>query len=311
MPDTIHIYAPATVANVACGFDTLGFAIDRPGDEIFARFSDEPGLRNTAIHGDGGKLPLEVEKNTAGVAAKAVMQHIGMTRGVELEIHKGLPIGSGMGSSAASAVGGAMAINELMDRPLTRQELLPFALEGEAIASGGAIHADNVGPSLLGGIILVRSNLEYDTVKIDAPKELYAAIALPDIQILTVEARAVLRKEIPMKDAIVQWGNLGAMIAGLVQADYGLISRSLVDVIAEPYRASLIPAFHKVKAAAMETGALGCSISGAGPAIFALCEGDRTAFKTAMAMQRVFLENGIDCKRNVSAINVDGAKRLA
>lgn len=311
MSDSIHIYAPATVANVACGFDTLGFAIDRPGDEIFARFSDQPGLKITAIHGDGGKLPLEVDKNTATVAAKAVMDHLGLKRGVELEIHKGLPIGSGMGSSAASAVAGAMAINELMDRPLSRKDLLPFALKGEAIASGGAIHADNVGPCLLGGIILVRSNLEYDTVSIQAPENLYAAVALPAIQILTVEARAVMRNEIPMKDAVTQWGNLGAMIAGLTQSDYGLISRSLVDVIAEPYRAKLIPAFHKVKQAAISTGALGCSISGAGPAIFALCEGDRKAFKVAMEMQKTFEHNGIACKRYVSAINAEGAKRLA
>lgn len=311
MSNSIHIYAPATVANVACGFDTLGFAIDRPGDEIFARFSDKPGLRITAIHGDGGKLPLEVDKNTATVAAKAVMEHLGMKRGVEMEIHKGLPIGSGMGSSAASAVAGAMAINELMDRPLTKKELLPFALKGEAVASGGAIHADNVGPCLLGGIILVRSNLEYDTVAISSPDNLYAAIALPNIQILTVASRAVMRKEIPMKDAVTQWGNLGAMVAGLMQSDYGLISRSLVDVIAEPYRSSLIPGFDEVKQAAIGLGALGCSISGAGPAIFALCEGDRTAFKVAMGMQRVFEHHKIACKRYVSAINVEGAKRLA
>ena len=311
MTDAIHIYAPATVANVACGFDTLGFAIDRPGDEIFARFSTESGLRITAIHGDNGKLPLAVEKNTASVAAMAVMDHLGLKRGVELEIHKGLPIGSGMGSSAASAVAGALAINELMDRPLSRKELLPFALQGEAVASGGAIHADNVGPCLLGGMILVRNNLEYDTVSIHAPQQLYAAIALPDIQILTVEARAVMRKEIPMKDAITQWGNLGAMVAGLLQEDFGLIGRSLVDVVAEPYRAALIPAFHEVKQAAVGTGALGCSISGAGPAIFALCKGDRTAFKVAMAMQRVFQHHQISCKRYVSAINTAGAMRLA
>ncbi len=311
MSETIHIYAPATVANVACGFDTLGFAIDRPGDEVFARFSQKPGLRISAMHGDGGKLPREIEKNTATVAAQAVMDHLAMQRGVEMEIHKGLPIGSGMGSSAASAVAGAMAINELMGRPLSRKELLPFALKGEAVASGGAIHADNVGPCLLGGMILVRSNQELDTVSIDTPSNLYAAVVLPDIEILTVAARAVMRKEIPMKDAVTQWGNLGAMIAGLMKADYGLISRSLVDVIAEPYRASLIPAFHEVKQAAVGMGALGCSISGAGPAIFALCEGDQMAFKVAMGMQRVFEHHKIACKRYVSAINVNGAQRLA
>jgi homoserine kinase len=269
MAQEVHIFAPATVANVACGFDSLGFAIQRPGDEVVARFSDgHKGLVISGITGDQGTLSRKIEENTASVAAQAVLDHLGVDRGIDMVIHKGLPIGSGLGSSAASAVGGAMAINELLDRPLTKKELLPFALQGEALASGGAIHADNVGPCLLGGIELIRSNKDLDTVNIPPPDILYAAVVLPNIQILTKDARAVLRKEIPMHDAITQWGNMGAMIAGLLKHDYKLIGRSLVDVIAERYRASLIPGFFDVKQAAIDAGALGCSISGAGLGLF-------------------------------------------
>lgn len=310
MRNEVHVFAPATVANVACGFDTLGFAIQRPGDDIIARFSSKPGLTISKIEGDGGKLPKEAEKNTAGVAALRLMEHLNVVQGIEMEIYKGIPIGSGMGSSACSAVAGALAVNELMGRPLSREELLPFALEGEAIASGGAIHADNVGPCLLGGILLVRSNKELDTVNLDVPEELYAAVVLPDLQILTVEARNILRKEIPMKDAVTQWGNLGGMVAGLMKSDYELIGRSLQDVIAEPYRSKLIPHFYEVKQAAINAGALGCSISGAGPAVFALCRGDETAFKVAIAMQFVFKDVGIGCERYISTINTHGAMRI-
>lgn len=310
MRNEVHVFAPASVANVACGYDTLGFAIQRPGDDVIVRFGDKPGLTITSITGDNGKLPLEPEKNTAGVSALALMEHLGVVQGIEMEIHKGIPIGSGLGSSACSAVAGALAINELMGRPLSKQELLPFALKGEALASGGAIHADNVGPCLLGGMVLVRSNQDLDTVNIPTPKDLYAAVVLPALEILTVEARNILRKEIPMKDATTQWGNLGGMIAGLMQSDYGLISRSCQDVIAEPLRSKLIPGFYQVKQAALNAGALGCSISGAGPAIFALCQGDEVAFQVAIAMQQAFLDNKIESERFVSTVNTHGAVRI-
>lgn len=310
MRNEVHVFAPASVANVACGFDTLGFAILRPGDDVIARFSDTPGLTISRIKGDEGLLSTDPEKNTAGVAALAMMRAIGITRGIEMEIHKGIPIGSGLGSSACSAVAGVVAVNELLGRPLSKKELLPFALEGEALASGGAIHADNVGPCLFGGMILVRSNEDLDTVSIPTPDELYAAVVLPELQVLTVDARNILRKEIPMHDAVTQWGNLGGMVAGLMKGDYDLIGRSLHDVIAEPYRASLIPSFYAVKQAAMAAGALGCSISGAGPAVFALCKGDDTAFRVGIAMQYAFIENGIGAERYISMINSQGAVRI-
>ncbi|WNJ18938.1 homoserine kinase [Pontibacter sp. G13] len=309
MAQEVHVFAPATVANVACGFDTMGFALNRPGDEIIATFSQTSGI-TISIEGDHGKLPTIPEKNTAGVAALALLEKLGETRGIHLHIIKGIPIGSGLGSSACSAVAAAFAVNELLGRPLTRKELLPFALAGEAIASGGAIHADNVGPCLLGGMVLVRSNKENDTVNIPTPNNLFAVAVLPDLQILTSEARAILRDEIPMKDAINQWGNLGGLVAGLMKSDYQLIGRSLVDVVAEPYRSRLIPGFETVKQAAMNTGALGCSISGAGPSVFALCEGDATAFQVASVMEAAFAQHGIKSTRYVSTINQKGTERF-
>ncbi|MEM9987637.1 MAG: homoserine kinase [Bacteroidota bacterium] len=310
MRNEVQVFAPATVANVACGFDTLGFALHRPGDDIVVRFSSKPGLSIKSIKGDDGKLPLEPKKNTAGVAAMSLMQHLGVIQGIEMDIEKGIPVGSGLGSSACSAVAAAVAINELMGRPLSRQELLPFALKGEAIASGGDIHADNVGPCLLGGMVLVRSNHDLDTIQLSVPDQLYAAVVLPKMEILTTQARSILRKEIPMSDAITQWGNLGGMVAGLSAGDYHLISRSLQDVIAEPYRADLIPGFYQVKQAALNAGALGCSISGAGPAMFALCEGDEIAFKVGMAMEQAFFDVGISAKRIISRVNPLGSQRI-
>ncbi len=310
MRNDVHVFAPASVANVACGFDTLGFALVRPGDDVVVRFCQQPGLTISKIEGDLGKLPTEPEKNTAGVAALALMQHLGVVQGIEMEIIKGIPIGSGLGSSACSAVAGALAINELMGRPLSRAELLPFALKGEAIASGGDIHADNVAPCLLGGMVLVRSNRDLDTVQLSVPQDLYAAVVLPEMEILTTDARNILRKEIPMHDAITQWGNLGGMVAGLTLGDFDLISRSLQDVIAEPYRSSLIPGFYTVKQAALNAGALGCSISGAGPAMFALCRGDEVTFSVGIAMEQAFADVGIKAERTISSVNPMGAQRI-
>ena len=241
----IRVFAPATVANVACGYDVLGFAIDAPGDEVVARLTDEPGLRITKITGDDGKLPLEAEKNTAGVAALDLMKHLGMLDlGIEMEIHKKMPFGSGLGSSAASAVAGAYAVNKLIGEPLTKKQLLPFAMTGEASADG-AWHADNVGPCLIGGIVFIRDNQELDIANLPVPKNLWAAVVHPDIEILTKVARGILPTEIPLANVTQQIGNLGGLICGLIQEDYGLISRSVHDVIAEPRRQKLIPEFYQ------------------------------------------------------------------
>ncbi|MGE9268744.1 MAG: homoserine kinase [Verrucomicrobiales bacterium] len=309
-PKEVRVFAPATVANVACGYDVLGFAIDQPGDEVIARLSNEPGLRITKITGDDGKLPLEPEKNTAGVAALDLLKHLGMLdRGIEMEIHKKMPFGSGLGSSAASAVAGAYAVNCLIGEPLTKKQLLPFAMTGEASADG-AWHADNVGPCLLGGIVFIRDNEELDIASLPVPGNLWAAVVHPDIEILTKVARGILPSEIPLANVTQQIGNLGGLICGLIQEDYGMISRSVHDVIAEPRRQKLIPEFYKAKRAALAAGALGFSISGAGPSVFALCEGEKSARKVGKAVANVFTEVKLGNQLYVSPINTQGVRRI-
>jgi len=302
----VRVFAPATVANVACGYDVLGFAIDAPGDEVVARFSEQAGLRIVKITGDEGKLPFEPEKNTAGVAALDLLKHLEMEQqGIELEIHKKMPFGSGLGSSSASAVAGAFAVNELLGAPLSKKELLPFAMNGEACADG-AWHADNVGPCLLGGMIFIRDNETLDVSHLPVPKNLWAAVVHPNIEVLTKEAREILPKEIPLNEVTQQVGNLGGLICGLMKADYGLIGRSIHDVVAEPYRKKLIPEFDVAKAAALEAGALGFSISGAGPSVFALCEGEAVARKVGAKMTEVFTKAKVENQLYVSKVNQEG-----
>ncbi len=307
-PQEVCVFAPATVANVACGYDVLGFAIDKPGDEVVARLSAEPGLRITKITGDDGKLPIEAEKNTAGVAALDLLKHLGMLDlGIEMEIHKKMPFGSGLGSSAASAVAGAYAVNKLIGEPLTKKQLLPFAMTGEASADG-AWHADNVGPCLLGGIVFIRDNQELDIAQLPVPKDLWAAVVHPDIEILTKVARGILPSEIPLANVTQQIGNLGGLICGLIQEDYGMISRSVHDVIAEPRRQKLIPEFYQAKRAAMAAGALGFSISGAGPSVFALCQGEETARKVGGAISAAFAQVDLGNQVYISQINQSGVR---
>jgi homoserine kinase len=304
----VKVFAPASVANVACGFDILGFALERPGDEILVRYADTPGLKITKITGTKKKLPLDVMGNTAGVAAWKVLEALGETGlGIEMEIHKKMPFGSGLGSSAASAVGGAMAINELLGRPFEKRDLLPFALAGEAVASGG-IHADNVAPSLLGGFTLVRDSLTCDIARVPVPRGMFATVVYPYVEVLTKEARAMLKTEVDLKLSIQQSANMGAFIIGMMNSDFDLIRRSLKDLIIEPQRAPLIPHFYEVQKVALAEGVLGCSISGSGPSIFALSNNSLTAENAGKAMQAIFKQHNIECELFISAINNDGAK---
>lgn len=302
----IKVFAPASVANVACGFDILGFALNGPGDEIIARPSDREGLKITKISGDNNRLPYVIEKNTAGLAAMKLMESIGMERvGIDLEIHKKMPFGSGLGSSAASAAGAVVAVNEILGRPLTKAELLPFAVLGEQVADG-AYHADNVGPSLLGGMLLIRDNEMLDYYRIPVPVGLTAAVVHPHIEILTKDAREIIAPEISLKDHIRQSGNLAGLVLGMTQSNYELIGKSLKDYIIEPQRSKLIPYFTEVKDAALNKSALGCSISGAGPSIFALYDNSLKAEEGALAMQAVFNRNHIEADIFVSKINLEG-----
>jgi homoserine kinase len=302
---SIKVFAPATVANVACGFDIMGFAVDNPGDEVVLQLADEPGVRITRITGDEGRLPLHPDKNTASVSIMALLQHLGSEQGFELELHKRMPLGSGLGSSAASAAAGVFAANQLLGAPLTPLELLPFAMEGERQACGSA-HADNVAPALLGGFVIIRSYDPLDVFKIPTPEKLFCTIVHPDIEVNTKDARHILKNQITLKKAVVQWGNVAGLVAGLLQSDYDLIGRSLQDVIIEPIRGLLIPGFTEVKVAAAKAGALGSSISGSGPSIFALSPDHQTAVAVGEAITRVFQEIGISGKTYVSKINQSG-----
>ena len=304
----VRVFAPATVANVAVGYDILGFAIDRPGDEIVARFNpDIIGLKITNITGTGDKqLPYEVLDNTAGVAAHTLLKHLGEEdRGIELEVHKQMPFGSGLGSSAASAAGAVVAVNELLGAPLSRQSLLYFAVLGEEVADG-SFHADNVAPSLVGGITLIRSNESLDIHHLPVPPNLHVAVVHPDIEILTRDARAVLSDTVSLKKAVRQTGSLASFIIALYTNDLPLLGRSLEDHIVEPQRKQLITGFDEVKAAAMVRGALGCSISGAGPSVFALCDSGYLAQAAGQGMQEAFAARGISSQLYVSPINQDG-----
>ena len=306
-PAAIRVFAPASVANVACGYDILGFALERPGDEIIVRFRERPGFQISRIEGDQGKLPYAIERNTAGYAAAKLLDHLDeRERGIEMEIHKKMPFGSGLGSSAASAAGAVLAINALLGYPLKKSELLPFAVLGEQKADG-AYHADNVAPALLGGITLIRSNRMLDVHPLPVPAGLHAAVVYPHVEILTKDARKILNPRVSLPKMVEQCGNLGGLIVGLFKEDYQLIGRALSDAVIEPQRAPLIPHFYAVKAAAVEAGALGCSISGAGPSIFALADSLESARRAGTAMEAVFRRAGIEAELFVSGINRRGA----
>lgn len=305
MNNSIKVFAPATVANVACGFDIFGFAVHNPGDEIFLEKKESSGVSIIHIEGDGGRLSRVAEKNTAGIAILAYLKHIGSEQGFELSLKKKMPLGSGLGSSAASAVAGVFAVNELMGKPLATKDLLPFAIEGERFASGSA-HADNVAPSLFGGFTIIRSYSPLDVIKLPTPTDLVATIVHPHVEVNTKDARNILRKDISLKKTITQMGNVAGLVSGLLMSDYDLIGRSLIDVIIEPVRSILIPGFEATKLAVLQNGALGCSISGSGPSIFALSRGIETAQKVGRAMQASFAAININSDVYVSEINQVG-----
>lgn len=304
--ERVKAFAPATVANVSCGFDILGFALDSLGDTVEVIRRSEPGLVVTSIEGDQGKLPLEAEKNTCSIAIQAMLDSIGSEQGIEIHLHKGLPLGSGMGSSAASAVAALVAANELLGNPFEKKDLLPFAILAEKAACGAA-HADNVAPSLLGGFVLIRDYHPLDVIKLAVPEGLCCTLLHPHYQLNTADSRSVLRDRIPLKDAITQSGNVAGLIAGLFQSDFDLISRSLKDVIAEPYRASLLPGFDVVKTAMLKTGALGMGISGSGPTLFALSKGGDLHDKFATEAKKIYDRLGLGLDVYFSKINTLGA----
>ncbi len=309
--EEVKAHAPASVANVGCGFDVMGFAINEPGDEVVARFSDTHGVYIKAIHGTDIELPMEAEKNTAGVAAIALVNALDDDKipGIELELYKKMPLGSGLGSSAASAVASVVAVNKLLGDPFEKKDLLKFAVAGEYISCGAA-HADNAAASLMGGFILVRSNEPLDVIALPSPKELFCTVIHPKIEIRTSDTRKILRKQVLLSDAVTQWGNVGALVAGLYRNDYELIGRSLHDSVIEPVRSVLIPGYPAIKNAALEAGALGCSISGSGPSIFALSRGEDSANQIGTAMEEAIDKIGLPYDLYISPVNRHGSLLL-
>lgn len=303
----IKIFAPATIANLACGFDVLGVALESVGDEMVIRKCDKKGIFITKIIGQD--LPLETENNVAGVAALALCEKLDLHYGFEIEIYKNIKPGSGIGSSAASSAGAVWGINELLNKPFSPLELTKFAMEGERLASGNA-HADNVAPALFGGFTLVRSYEPLDVIKLPCPNELYATVIHPQIELKTSDSRKILKPQISIKDGITHWGNVGAFVSGLYTDNYALIGASLVDVIAEPQRADLIPLYHELKKEVLSIGALGVGISGSGPSIFALSKGKESAEKVAEKMKILYSTLDIDFDIHISKVNKQGIHQI-
>lgn len=308
--DTVTVFAPATIANLGPGFDVLGVAIDGLGDWVTVTPRNDSTVVIESVEGDGGRLSRDAAKNTAGIAAQEALRLMESKRGVNLKLRKGLPLGSGLGSSGASAAAAAWAVNMLYGQPLGKEDLLQAGLKAEASVSGW--HADNVGPSLFGGFILIRAYDPLDIMELPAPHNVVFALCTPDIELPTRAARAAVPQSIPIKQHIANNGNLAAMIAALFGGSVPLLGRAMQDAIIEPARAHLIPAFYKVKEAALAAGALACSISGAGPTLFALSDDPAHATMIAQAMQRAFRENAqLNSTTHVARIDPEGARVVA
>jgi len=309
--DEIKVFAPATVANVACGYDVMGFAMKDIGDTITIRkIASKKWVIENGKGCDG--LPIDPNKNVIGVAVKALMKTYGkeIDFGFKFHVSKNIMPGSGLGSSASSSAAAVFGVNELLGSPFTKKELVAFAMEGERAASGIA-HADNVAPCLLGGFTLVRSYAPLDIIELDYPDMLYVSVVHPQIEIKTSDSKKILKKDVLLRDAITQWGNVGGLVAGLAKSDYDLIGRSLQDVIAEPARSLLIPLFKEAKQAAMHEGALGGSISGSGPSIFALSFSRKIAESIAISLNNVYASNGILANVYISQVNSKGTELIA
>lgn len=303
----VKLFSPATVANVSCGFDVLGFCLDTVGDDMIIRKTDKKGIHISKIV--GYDLPFETNKNVAGVSAMAIYDAAQPDFGFEIEIYKNIKPGSGVGSSSASAAGSVVGINELLGRPYSNLELVKFAMKGEVIASQSE-HADNIAPAIYGGFTLVKSMLPLEILELPCPNGLYTVILHPQIEIKTADARALLPQNIPLKDAITQWSNVGSLVHALHTSDYDLLSRSLNDVIVEPHRRTLIPSFNEVKSAALASGALGCGISGSGPSIFSICKGESSAKTVSEAIDALYSKTDVPFEIYISIINTEGVKIL-
>ena len=301
----IKIFSPATVANLSCGFDVLGCCLDNVGDEMRISRNQIGKVRIKEISGQ--TLPMEAEKNVAGVAIQALLDALDQKDGFDIAIDKRIKVGSGIGSSAASAAGAVFAVNELLGAPLSLRELIPFAMQGEHLASGNA-HADNVAPALLGGFTLVRSYDPLEVISLPTPPELRMVVLHPLIEIRTRDSRSVIKHQVSLQKAIDQWGNLGAFVSALYTSDYDLLGRSLQDGIIEPLRAILIPYFSDLKQVALKNGALGFGISGSGPSVFSICKGEENSRRVQEALREFYQDKGIPFDLHLSRINAEGIR---
>lgn len=304
----VTAFAPATVSNLACGFDVFGLALERPGDEVVARRSDEPGVTLLSVQGDGGRLPREVRRNSAGVATRTLLDRLVADEGVELELRKGLPLASGLGGSGASAVAAVVAVDRLLGAGQAREVLLECAVEGERAACGSR-HADNVAPALYGGLVLVRSVTPPDVIRLPVADGMAVAVVRPHAEVETGTARRAVGDRVDLDAAVAQWANTAALVAGLYEEDWGLVTRALVDAVAEPVRAPSVPGFSAAVEAARDAGALGSSLSGSGPSIFALCRTLDEAGEVGRAMQEaVRKRGGVGADLIVSSAAAPGAR---
>ena len=307
MKRSITIFSPATIANVGPGFDIMGFAIDQPGDIISLEVIREQSHR--IVNKTPFDLPLDPEKNAATVSLSALLNHIASKEKFLVTFLEKIQPGSGIGSSAASSAGSVCAANLMLKNPLPRKDLVQFAMLGEQIASGSA-HADNVAPAIMGGFVVIRSYHPLELIEISSPPELFCTVVHPEIQLATKESRRILKGNVPLDVAVTQSGNVAGLITGLLRSDYDLIRNSLHDAIAEPARSFLIPGFEKLKEASMTAGALGSSISGSGPSVFALCKGRKSAETVAKSFSKIFNDMDIPNKVFVSGINHEGVHKI-
>lgn len=306
MKKKIKAFSPATVANVSCGFDILGLSLDALGDSLEVESNDSGLIKIIEINGPGN-LPTDPQKNVIGVIAQAMLDKSASKIGIDMKLTKGIAPGSGLGSSAASSAVAAFAVNELLDKPFTKPELVEFAMMGEKLASGTA-HADNVAPAIYGGITLIRAYNPVDIIEIPVPDALYCTVIHPLIELRTEISRSILKQQINLSDAIKQWGNVAGLISGFHSSNYDLIGRSLHDYIVEPTRSVLIPGYKELTHTAKKAGALGCGISGSGPSIFSLCKGKETANRVAKNLNSVAQSLNLPFNIHVSKVSTTGSK---
>ena len=307
MKNSISVFAPATIANLSCGYDVLGLALNGLGDTITVSASDTDKITVTvSTEGEGETVSTDPEKNSVSVAAKAVLEKLNIQSGLNIHLLKAMPLGSGLGSSASSSAGGAVATNKLFGSKLSQTDVVLCAMEGERVACGSA-HADNVAPAIYGGIVLIRSYDPLDIIKLPVPSDFFCGIIRPHIEVRTEDARRILRKHITIKASISQTGNLGGFIAGLYNNDYELISRCLNDSIAEPERMDLIPFFKEARDCALNNGAIAYGISGSGPSMFMIGKSHDAIKDATTAAKNIFIKNGINATSYLSAVNTVGA----